>query len=191
MVKRSFGCMHRPFHPFIEKHSSFTFWPNARISIRLIASRANLGELRRNHKGESMDMDIDTEGKRRILVVDDSALVAEAVKAKLEASNYDVSLAYSGEEALGRVKEERPDLMILDVYMPGIDGFEVCRIIREDPDTNTLPIVMLSSRGNIKEKLAGFRAGADDYLVKEFDLLDLPYRVKLVFRLRGMEEKSA
>ncbi len=129
--------------------------------------------------------------KRRILVVDDSALVAEAVKTKLEASNYDVSLAYSGEEALDKVKEDVPDLMILDVYMPGIDGFEVCRRLREDPDTNTLPIVMLSSRGNIKEKLAGFRAGADDYLVKEFDLLDLPYRVKLVFRLRGMEDKGA
>ncbi len=129
--------------------------------------------------------------KRRILVVDDSALVAEAVKSKLEASNYDVSLAYSGEEALDKVKEATPDLMILDVYMPGIDGFEVCRRLREDPDTHSLPIVMLSSRGNIKEKLAGFRAGADDYLVKEFDLLDLPYRVKLVFRLRGMEDKGA
>lgn len=129
--------------------------------------------------------------KRRILVVDDSALVAEAVKVKLEASNYDVSLAYSGEEALDKVKETPPDLMILDVYMPGIDGFEVCRRLREDPDTHSLPIVMLSSRGNIKEKLAGFRAGADDYLVKEFDLLDLPYRVKLVFRLRGMEDRGA
>ena len=129
--------------------------------------------------------------KRTILVVDDSALVAEAVKTKLEASNYDVSLAYSGEEALDKVKEAAPDLMILDVYMPGIDGFEVCRRLREDPDTHTLPIVMLSSRGNIKEKLAGFRAGADDYLVKEFDLLDLPYRVKLVFRLRGVEDRGA
>ncbi len=128
--------------------------------------------------------------KRRILVVDDSQLVAEAVKVKLEASNYDVSLAYSGEEALEKVKESSPDLMILDVYMPGIDGFEVCRRLREDPATESLPIVMLSSRGNIKEKLAGFRAGADDYLVKEFDLLDLPYRVKLVFRLRGVEEKA-
>src|SRR5689334_11903445 len=125
--------------------------------------------------------------KRRILVVDDSALVAEAVKAKLEASNYDVSVAHSGEEALAEVQKDMPDLMILDVYMPGIDGFEVCRRLREDPATQSLPIVMLSSRGNIKEKLAGFRAGADDYLVKEFDLLDLPYRVRLVFRLRGLE----
>ncbi len=125
--------------------------------------------------------------KRKILVVDDSALVAEAVKAKLEASNYDVAVAHSGEEALEKVHETLPDLMILDVYMPGIDGFEVCRRLREDPMTQALPIVMLSSRGNIKEKLAGFRAGADDYLVKEFDLLDLPYRVRLVFRLRGME----
>jgi len=129
--------------------------------------------------------------KRKILVVDDSALVAEAVKAKLEANNYEVQLAYSGEEALDKVLGEIPDLMILDVYMPGIDGFEVCRRLREKPETQSLPIVMLSSRGNIKEKLAGFRVGADDYLVKEFDLLDLPYRVKLVFRLRGLEEEGA
>jgi DNA-binding response OmpR family regulator len=128
--------------------------------------------------------------KRKILVVDDSALVAEAVKAKLEANNYDVQLAYSGEEALDKVSGEIPDLMILDVYMPGIDGFEVCRRLRERPETQSLPIVMLSSRGNIKEKLAGFRVGADDYLVKEFDLLDLPYRVKLVFRLRGLDEDN-
>ena len=65
--------------------------------------------------------------KRKILVVDDSALVAEAVKAKLEASNYDVAVAHSGEEALEKVQQTLPDLMILDVYMPGIDGFEVCR----------------------------------------------------------------
>ncbi len=129
--------------------------------------------------------------KRKILVVDDSALVAEAVKAKLEANNYDVQLAYSGEEALDKVSGDVPDLMILDVYMPGIDGFEVCRRLREKPETQSLPIVMLSSRGNIKEKLAGFRVGADDYLVKEFDLLDLPYRVKLVFRLRGLDEEGA
>jgi two-component system phosphate regulon response regulator PhoB len=129
--------------------------------------------------------------KRKILVVDDSALVAEAVKAKLEANNYEVQLAYSGEEALDKVSGEIPDLMILDVYMPGIDGFEVCRRLRERPETQSLPIVMLSSRGNIKEKLAGFRVGADDYLVKEFDLLDLPYRVKLVFRLRGLDEENA
>ncbi len=126
--------------------------------------------------------------KRKILVVDDSSLVAEAVKAKLEANNYEVQLAFSGEEALDKVSADIPDLMILDVYMPGIDGFEVCRRLREKPETQSLPIVMLSSRGNIKEKLAGFRVGADDYLVKEFDLLDLPYRVKLVFRLRGLDE---
>jgi two-component system phosphate regulon response regulator PhoB len=129
--------------------------------------------------------------KRKILVVDDSTLVAEAVKAKLEANNYEVQLAYSGEEALEQVAREIPDLMILDVYMPGIDGFEVCKRLREKKETQSLPIVMLSSRGNIKEKLAGFRVGADDYLVKEFDLLDLPYRVKLVFRLRGLEEDAS
>ncbi len=129
--------------------------------------------------------------KRKILVVDDSSLVAEAVKAKLEANNYEVQLAYSGEEALEQVDREIPDLMILDIYMPGIDGFEVCKRLRERKETQSLPIVMLSSRGNIKEKLAGFRVGADDYLVKEFDLLDLPYRVKLVFRLRGLDEDTS
>ena len=108
-----------------------------------------------------------------VLAVDDRALNLELVQAYL-----------------AEVQKDMPDLMILDVYMPGIDGFEVCRRLREDPATQSLPIVMLSSRGNIKEKLAGFRAGADDYLVKEFDLLDLPYRVRLVFRLRGLDEDN-
>lgn len=129
--------------------------------------------------------------KRRILVVDDSAVLAEAVKAKLETGNFEVEMAFSGEEALETISREIPDLLILDVYMPGIDGFEVCRQLRQKVETRALPIVLLSSRGNIKEKLEGFRAGADDYLVKEFDLLDLPYRINLVFRLRGLEEEGS
>ena len=93
--------------------------------------------------------------------------MAEAVKAKLEASNYDVRSRTAARRRWRKSQTALPDLMILDVYMPGIDGFEVCRRLREDPATQSLPIVMLSSRGNIKEKLAGFRAGADDYLVKD------------------------
>ncbi len=125
--------------------------------------------------------------KLKILVVDDSPMLAEAVKAKLETNNYEVSLAFSGEEALDQIFKDPPDLLVLDAYMPGIDGFEVCRRLRARTETSRLPIVMLSSKGDTREKLAGFRAGADDYLVKDLDLLDLPYRIKTVFKFRGVD----
>lgn len=123
----------------------------------------------------------------RILVIDDDPTVTSVLKRGLAYEGYTVDTAAAGAQGLTIARDHTPDLVILDLMLPGIDGFEVCRRLREDPATQSLPIVMLSSRGNIKEKLAGFRAGADDYLVKEFDLLDLPYRVRLVFRLRGLE----
>ena len=117
----------------------------------------------------------------RILVVDDSKLVTDIVKMRLEMYGYTVDLAYSGEEALTRLEETTPDLMVLDVQMPGIDGYDVCRRVRANPLFEELPIIMLTS---MDDKRAGFEAGVDDYLNKDLDLLDLPNRVKL---LLGMQ----
>ena len=117
----------------------------------------------------------------RILVVDDSKLVTDIVKMRLEMYGYEVDLAYSGEEALARLQETAPDLMVLDVQMPGIDGYDVCRRVRANPVFEELPIIMLTS---MDDKRAGFEAGVDDYLNKDLDLLDLPNRVKL---LLGMQ----
>ncbi len=116
----------------------------------------------------------------KILVVDDSKLVTDIVKLRLEMYGYEVRLAHSGEEALASIAEEAPDLLVLDVQMPGIDGYEVCRRLRDDPSFDDLRIIMLTSSD---DKHAAFEAGVDDYLNKDIDLLNLPNRVKMVLEL--------
>jgi CheY-like chemotaxis protein len=116
----------------------------------------------------------------KILVVDDSKLVTDIVRMRLEMFGYDVRLAHSGEEALEKIAQDAPDLMVLDVQMPGIDGYEVCRRLRDDPALDDLRIIMLTSSD---DKLAAFEAGVDDYLNKDVDLLNLPNRVKLVLEM--------
>jgi DNA-binding response OmpR family regulator len=113
----------------------------------------------------------------RILVVDDSKLVTDIVKMRLEMYGYEVLLAHNGEQALRLATDQHPDLMVLDVQMPGIDGYEVCRRLRENPALDDLRIIMLTSSD---DKQAAFEAGVDDYLNKDIDLLNLPNRVKLV-----------
>jgi DNA-binding response OmpR family regulator len=124
----------------------------------------------------------------RILFVDDSALALAHISAILEDGGYEVMVASSGETALAQIGRLHPDLVLLDVYLSGIDGFEVCRRLRAEPATASLPIVILSGA---REKISGFRAGADDYLVKEDDLADLPGRLALVLRWRGLNRPSA
>jgi two-component system, OmpR family, response regulator VicR len=116
----------------------------------------------------------------KILVVDDSKLVTDIVKLRLEMCGYEVRLAHSGEEALHCIADEVPDLMVLDVQMPGIDGYEVCRRLRDNPGLDDLRIIMLTSSD---DKRAAFEAGVDDYLNKDLDLLNLPNRVKMVLEL--------
>jgi two-component system, OmpR family, response regulator VicR len=117
----------------------------------------------------------------KILVVDDSKLVTDIVRMRLQMFGYDVRLAHSGEEALELIAQEAPDLMVLDVQMPGIDGYEVCRRLRDDPTLDDLRIIMLTSSD---DKHAAFEAGVDDYLNKDIDLLNLPNRVKLVLEMQ-------
>jgi DNA-binding response OmpR family regulator len=116
----------------------------------------------------------------KILVVDDSKLVTDIVKLRLEMYGYEVRLAHSGEDALASIAEEAPDLLVLDVQMPGIDGYEVCRRLRDNPSLDDLRIIMLTSSD---DKHAAFEAGVDDYLNKDIDLLNLPNRVKMVLEL--------
>jgi DNA-binding response OmpR family regulator len=116
----------------------------------------------------------------KILVVDDSRLVTDIVKMRLEMYQYEVRLAHSGEEALQQIDQEVPDLLVLDVHMPGIDGYEVCRRLRDNPALDELRIIMLTSSD---DKIAAFEAGVDDYLNKDLDLLNLPNRVKLILEM--------
>ncbi len=116
----------------------------------------------------------------KILVVDDSKLVTDIVKMRLEMYQYEVRLAHNGEDALRSIEDDVPDLLVLDVHMPGIDGYEVCRRLRDNPDLDDLRIIMLTSSD---DKLAAYEAGVDDYLNKDLDLLNLPNRVKMILEM--------
>ena len=114
-----------------------------------------------------------------VLVIDDDRDLAEMVKMQLEHAGYQAIVAYAGLEGLQRAYQVRPDLVILDIMMPGMDGWEVCKRLRE---LSTVPIIILSARGMKDDIVRGLEAGADDYLVKPFSAAELIARVKAVLR---------
>jgi len=114
----------------------------------------------------------------KVLVVDDDRLTVTIIQDTLREAGLEVETAHSGEEALQKVSMFDPDVIVLDVVMPGIDGFEVASRLRKDSRTALTPIIMLTSKGGIADKMAAFQAGADDYLTKPFDPVELELRVK-------------
>ncbi len=117
--------------------------------------------------------------KIRILIVDDELSIIKFLRANLQAKGYDVLTALDGAEALQTFEMELPDLMILDIMMPKLDGFEVCRRLRE---WSQIPIIMLSARGDVSDKVKCLDLGADDYITKPFGVSELIARVKAVSR---------
>ena len=120
-----------------------------------------------------------------ILIVDDDPSIRKFVRANLEARDYKVWLAADGEEGLKVIEEELPDLIILDIMMPNLDGFEVCRRVRE---WSKIPIIMLSAREGEMDKVKCLDYGADDYLTKPFSLKELLSRIKAVLRRKETAE---
>lgn len=120
----------------------------------------------------------------RVLVVDDTPMNLKVVEARLGAEYYDVITAINGTEAIVRAKADRPDIILLDVMMPGIDGFETCRRLKADSETRHIPIIMLTSLNQREDLLRGLDAGADDFLTKPIDDLQLLTRVKSLTRLK-------
>lgn len=114
-----------------------------------------------------------------ILIVDDETTILDVVRYNLERSNFQVITAKDGQEALNRVRSEKPDLMILDLMLPGMDGFEVCRQLRAESE---MPIIMLTARDDEIDRVVGLEIGADDYVVKPFSTRELVARVKTVLR---------
>jgi diguanylate cyclase (GGDEF)-like protein len=131
-----------------------------------------------------------TGGGGTILVVDDDPDIARFVEINMRLEGFDVRIARDGEEALSAVAEEMPDLVLLDVMMPRIDGVEVCRRLRADPATAHLPVIMLTAKSLSADKVVGLTAGADDYLIKPFDTLELVARVRSTLR-RNAEMRAA
>jgi two-component system alkaline phosphatase synthesis response regulator PhoP len=126
---------------------------------------------------------------KKVLVVDDDVKTVELVKLYLERDGYQVLAAYDGIEALRLARENRPDLIVLDLMLPDIDGLEVCRILRHESD---VPIIMLTAKSTDQDKLTGLGLGADDYVTKPFSPKELAARVRAVLRRlpgeRGPEE---
>jgi two-component system alkaline phosphatase synthesis response regulator PhoP len=120
----------------------------------------------------------------RILVVDDEPHILELVRYNLLQEGYDVTTAGNGETALDKVRSERPDLVVLDIMLPGLDGLEVCRRLRKD---TAIPIIMLTAKGGELERVVGLEIGADDYVTKPFSPRELVARVRAVLRRRVRE----
>ena len=117
--------------------------------------------------------------KQKILIVDDDENIAELISLYLTKECFETSIVYDGESALEAVKTFRPNLILLDLMLPGIDGYQVCREVRS---SSSIPIIMLSAKGEIFDKVLGLELGADDYMEKPFDTKELVARVKAVLR---------
>lgn len=121
----------------------------------------------------------DTMNKKKILIVDDDANIAELISLYLTKECFQCKIAEDGETALKLHDSFQPDLMLLDIMLPGIDGYDVCREIRKNHST---PIIMLSAKGEVFDKVLGLELGADDYIIKPFDSKEMVARVKAVLR---------
>jgi two-component system alkaline phosphatase synthesis response regulator PhoP len=119
---------------------------------------------------------------RKILVVDDEAILAETIAYNLEQEGYQVITVADGTSALNAVYKEHPDLIVLDIMLPGVDGLEVCRQLRREDNTATVPIIMLTAKSDEIDKVVGLEVGADDYVTKPFGRRELLARVRALLR---------
>ena len=126
----------------------------------------------------------------KIMVVDDDEIVARTIERTLRAGGFQVLVVHSGVEALRVARRNPPDLMVLDVLMPGLDGYEVCRQVREDPLLKNLPVLFLTAKGKEEDRITGLQAGADDYIGKPFNLDELYLRVRAILRRTRRFEES-
>ena len=116
---------------------------------------------------------------QRVLVVDDEKLIVKGIRFSLEQDGMEVDCAYDGEEALGMIKENEYDIILLDVMLPKLTGFEVCQQLRE---FSSVPVLMLTARGDDMDKILGLEYGADDYITKPFNILEVKARIKAIMR---------
>jgi pilus assembly protein CpaE len=126
----------------------------------------------------------------RILIVDDDVDSLKLIGLMLQRQGYEIVVANNGQQALARAHSDQPDLIILDIMMPDMDGYEVCRRLRHDPATQTIPIIMFTAKTLVDDKVAGFEAGADDYLTKPTHPAELASRVKAVIARSAAQRRT-
>ena len=122
-------------------------------------------------------------GRGKVLVIDDEEYIQHILNFSFGAEGYDVLTASDGEEGINKAKNERPDVIVMDIMMPKMDGYEACKRIKADPETKDIPVILLTAKGREADRKLGADAGADDYVVKPFS----PGR--LIERVEGMMKK--
>jgi DNA-binding response OmpR family regulator len=126
---------------------------------------------------------------KKILIVDDEPLIVKGLKFSLEQEGYETDAAYDGNEALEKINENKYDLILLDLMLPGVDGMTVCQQVREK---SNVPIIMLTAKGEDMDRILGLEYGADDYMTKPFNILEVKARMKTLFRrIDSISPKSA
>ena len=123
----------------------------------------------------------------KVLAVDDEKIIIKGLKFSLERDGFEVICAYDADEALALAESKNPDIILLDVMLPGLSGYEVCERIREYSD---VPIIMLSAKGEDMDKIMGLEYGADDYITKPYNILEVKARIKAVLRRRTSNSKE-
>ena len=118
--------------------------------------------------------------KGRILVVDDEIYIVHILDFSLGMEGYDVITALDGEQALEKARAEKPDLIVLDIMMPKLDGYETCKILKAEADTKDIPVILLSAKGRNVDQKIGFEVGADDYITKPFSPRKLVERINAI-----------
>ncbi len=124
---------------------------------------------------------------RKVLVVDDEKLIVKGIRFSLEQDGMEVDCAYDGEEALEYARKTEYDVVLLDIMLPKLDGFQVCQQIRE---FSNMPIIMLTAKAEDMDKILGLEYGADDYIAKPFNILEVKARIKAIMRRSGKQEKE-
>ncbi|MBV4418709.1 response regulator transcription factor [Clostridium tyrobutyricum] len=124
----------------------------------------------------------------KILIVDDEEHICELIKFNLENNGYKTIISYNGVDAISKVEKEMPNLILLDVMLPGMDGYDVCKEIKRNPNLSSIPIIMITAKGEEFDKVLGLELGADDYVTKPFSVRELLARVKAVLRRTIVKE---
>jgi DNA-binding response OmpR family regulator len=128
-------------------------------------------------KSDKADEDV-----KRVIIVEDEEKLANNLAEKMRGEGFTVSAVYNGEEGLDLIRSEKPHLVVLDIMLPGLDGLSICRMLRNDPATADIPVIILTARGTEVDKIVGLESGADDYIVKPFGLGEFLARVRAVLR---------